>query len=475
MEMPIPSDWDGETYCKYEVCWPDSTNWKAILRGLVTEPARGWFWDANSGNLLETLSKFRATMVNNIELREVILSCNDEQFERLIAALNAINLSVSVSGGGGCCPDGGGGIQPPAQPGTEGETPPPGFEEPTDSEGNPIAPGSLPYQTRKCKVANLIHFQNVAIIDKIIASDFLTWTAETYGFALTQLQLIALSYLLGELATPWPIVDGLLAVIVGWSSGLLSELLGETDMDELKLALEDNEQELVCAIYNSQSAIQATNDYLQVLADNGVSIGNRQVMLAIMVPKLVNLAFFRDAQKEAIEDAITNFVGPVDCDLCGGCDDANDVIFDFVDSITGWTLQPGVTFSDANYNTLVGAGVLSWNEPNESIQLAMGSGTPNSRMTAIVPISHTIQEGDGFYCQTQVAVGTITFNWFLAENDGTVIVAGGFGTGGNTTQARDLTEFAGVEVGYIGLWAAKAQNTSFELNVPYVRISCEAP
>ena len=31
------------------ICWPDSLLWRVLLRGLVTEPARGFFWDERTG------------------------------------------------------------------------------------------------------------------------------------------------------------------------------------------------------------------------------------------------------------------------------------------------------------------------------------------------------------------------------------------------------------------------------------------
>lgn len=44
MEIPVPSDWDGETFKCVEVQWPDSAEWFAILSGLITSMARGYTW-----------------------------------------------------------------------------------------------------------------------------------------------------------------------------------------------------------------------------------------------------------------------------------------------------------------------------------------------------------------------------------------------------------------------------------------------
>jgi hypothetical protein len=300
----------------------------------------------------------RQTEDFNFELREVLLSCNDDQFNQLIAAINAI--SIAGAGGCGCGPSTPGPIRPPSPPAVEGEPPPPGSELPTDSEGVPVEPGDPAYQTRKCKVDNLIHFQTVAIIDKIRASAFLTWTAEVYGFALTQLQLIALSYILGELATPWPLVDGIAGVVIGFYSGLLDALLGETDMEALALALDELEQELVCALYTGRSAVEALDNYVTVLNNNGVSFGNQHVIVAVMVPRLLNLAFFKEIQDEEIENAIAEFVATVDCDLCDDCPvfyspDDSWVTWDSVDASTNSGSSTGTITNKLSYTTSIAA------------------------------------------------------------------------------------------------------------------------
>jgi len=270
----------------------------------------------------------------------------------------------------------------PALPGAEGEDPPPGFELPEDESG-PVGPGDPAYQSRKCKVANLIHAQNVAIVEKIVASGFLTFVAETYGELLTEVQLTVWTYLIGELATPWPLIDGILAVAIAWTTNVFNQLLGDTDMAALLAALNDNEQDLVCAIYNSTNAIQATNDYLQVLQDNGVSIGNQEVVLAIMIPRLVNLAFFREAQQEEIENAITNFVGPIDCLVCGPC----PVFYGGSSNWGGWSSV------DQSTNSGSSEGSITDGLEYRVTIAASPSGSTIARRDFLVPLSEVIAAG----------------------------------------------------------------------------------
>jgi hypothetical protein len=52
--MPIPGDWDGQSWTCIQVVWPDSDLWLGILAGLLTIPTRGRFWDERSGSILAT-------------------------------------------------------------------------------------------------------------------------------------------------------------------------------------------------------------------------------------------------------------------------------------------------------------------------------------------------------------------------------------------------------------------------------------
>jgi len=51
---PIPDDWDGETWKDICILWPDSPLWRGILRGFLSTPRRGRFWDEHTGNVRDT-------------------------------------------------------------------------------------------------------------------------------------------------------------------------------------------------------------------------------------------------------------------------------------------------------------------------------------------------------------------------------------------------------------------------------------
>lgn len=88
MQMPIPDDWDGETWGCYLIEWPKSQTWESILYGFITTPTRGRFWDARSGSILGVQA-----IGEQIEERNSVMSCED-----IVAQLQAINNSLQSIG-----------------------------------------------------------------------------------------------------------------------------------------------------------------------------------------------------------------------------------------------------------------------------------------------------------------------------------------------------------------------------------------
>lgn len=50
MKVPIPDDWSGEWEC-FNIEWPNSPNWLAILLGLLTTIGQGRYWDEKTGTI----------------------------------------------------------------------------------------------------------------------------------------------------------------------------------------------------------------------------------------------------------------------------------------------------------------------------------------------------------------------------------------------------------------------------------------
>lgn len=94
MENPIPFDWDGESWKRFCVCWPDSPQWLALLRGFLTYCTRGRSWDGRTGTIKDAQAIGWEIANNNLPLEEVFMSCSEGQM-----VAKAILLHAAVTGG----------------------------------------------------------------------------------------------------------------------------------------------------------------------------------------------------------------------------------------------------------------------------------------------------------------------------------------------------------------------------------------
>lgn len=262
-------------------------------------------------NLSETLSDLK------YDLRYLLLVYNDKSISQIISELPIADITEAVNGlelVANCAPDvncgsGEGGTQPPSEPGTEGGTPPTGWEEPPE------------VTDRKCKVANAIHENYVQWIERWDFYGVDNFSVITYTALFTLLGICV-----GEISTPVPLIDGLGGAVVGFFSGCALAILGGGfDLEQLLSAMDTYEQDLVCALYNATSATEAQEAYWQVLRDNGVTTGNIALLQAAMIVDIMNTLFFtpEGAKGAEIEAALENYTGGVDCDEC------NPVAFEF--------------------------------------------------------------------------------------------------------------------------------------------------
>lgn len=225
-----------------------------------------------------------------------------EGMNQVIKAVNDLVLSSSTTLNCGGC-----GTEPPSDPGEEGEAPPPGWQDLDD------APGTPDYQERKCKVANLIH-ENY--------TDWMTlWKAysvDTYTAGSVTVLITLLGTLLGLLALP---MLGLIAgAVIGFYAGLaLVIIAGGFDLDNLLILLGTEEEDLVCALYNSNDAQTGKDNYIQTLSDAGASAGTLALLEAAIAINAMNLLYFRKDGQDAVEAMLDGYSGPVDCDTACIC------------------------------------------------------------------------------------------------------------------------------------------------------------
>ena len=259
MKHAIPTDWDNETFCRFAICWPDSVQWRALLRGLVTEPARGFFWDEKTGSIIGVLGQFRQTMDHNIELPEVFMACNDTNIADALQAIAQAIVTASANTAaaaeatasaltriaittGGCCENRGSGGQgqtaPPYNPITPGnpsiDPPPDGFEDWPQ------------YDANKCAVATDILTVLRQDISRMSTINFI-------GLTLSELTPIVLALLLT------PIPGDEIIVLCGAIVAVLA--LGAQMLDAVGDFLQEYQQDLVCALYSSGNAAEAEQNF----------------------------------------------------------------------------------------------------------------------------------------------------------------------------------------------------------------------
>jgi len=53
MKIPIPDDWNGQSWQCVQIEWPNSPQWLALLLGFLSQATRGRFWEESTGAILD--------------------------------------------------------------------------------------------------------------------------------------------------------------------------------------------------------------------------------------------------------------------------------------------------------------------------------------------------------------------------------------------------------------------------------------
>lgn len=75
MQLPIPQDWDNETWRCVQIEWPDSDLWVGFLHGVLSQFMRGRLWDEKTGTIVDAQSVGREIWYRNTPL----VSCGGEK------------------------------------------------------------------------------------------------------------------------------------------------------------------------------------------------------------------------------------------------------------------------------------------------------------------------------------------------------------------------------------------------------------
>lgn len=244
--MPIPWDWDGESWKCWAIEWPDSPLWRAILEGFITTPMRGWFWDERTGNVTEVQLIGIEIDNRNHPHEEVLMACNEETTTILQGILDQLTALVNKP----CCPAtgtgtgsrGAGGSAAAPNPYDDGGEPgdfPPGFEDRDE------------WKSHQCDMAEDIL--------NALKADLLGLSGLSYAAA-TPTGMVGL--LIGILLTPIPF-DDLIALLgfliyTGYNYSLLATMATQ---------IEASQDELRCILYSAGSVETAQSDLMAELTE----------------------------------------------------------------------------------------------------------------------------------------------------------------------------------------------------------------
>ena len=307
-QYPIPDDWNGQDWKCWCIEWPDSQDWLTLLYGWITTPKRGRFWDGSSGTITDAQEIGKQIYQRNFNLEECLVSCNDTFINLLTEISTNIAITASATAGCGCS----GGSIVPTTPGSEAGIPPYRYSEPPSEAGSPE------FELRKCQLAYIGHSNIREYVSAIDASGVDAIISAT-GRAAIPIVTTTIGVLLGELATPFPILDAIVGGVVGFVLGVALSLLEDgIDLADIVTNLDANEEDYICALYLSSGATEAIMDYLQVASSSGMSTANQGVLSALLWVDWLNVLYFSpDGVSAGLETVLEDFQSPVDCSVCG--------------------------------------------------------------------------------------------------------------------------------------------------------------
>lgn len=326
-DAQIPNDWNGVDYCEYSICWPDSPQWEAVLRGVMTIPGEGRFWDENSGNIVETQEIIEQTYSHNLANIGVLMSCSENTTNALLAIAQAIASSGCGQTTGEpdvyCYQSSNFGIQNLITIDTGAQVPLYGTQPPAilPESGYPVGYETLEdYDADKC-----------AKVNKFVDDWETTFrNLGTYAWyqSLAGLAVLAACFV-GVIVVPYAAIPTILFILLateGLSAGFIA----------LANYISDNREDLVCTLYATpgvEGAIIALSAFLTIAIAfispvGAVAIALKQIALAVVSTDSLNYLYSTVAM-DVYPDA--------DCGDCEGpC--TSGVEIDFSTGVSGFAI-----------------------------------------------------------------------------------------------------------------------------------------
>lgn len=436
----IPDDWEGE-YCCYAVEWPNSPKWHAVLRGVLTIPAQGRFWDKNTGIITEAQEVIKPTFDTNLHFEEVIMTCNSPELALIADAINNLALaqccgtgSFSGRGSGGA-----GSSSPPLLTVTHDEI----IADPT---GNGYE-DEEEFLNDKCAIANDIIEILKADLGKLAITNLFGMSHTSFA------ALIAIT-----LATPIPIDD-----IIAIAALLLS--IGSVIVVTTSLSLiNDNAQELMCDLYNGTDAANSKalfmahfGEYVIAgVADPVTAFACNTFMSYMLGPSVVNRLYYKDLTRIWTGGDCSNCEEVVCCNI-------------FEEDAQGWEYTTEMPLS----GTLTETGHVTWLEAGRLHLHSDASGGGVYAAMIKTDFDCLVGESDTQFVATFEATGySYSIYIRMLVNDEWLDRVSDNMSNSSTTANEDITDLQGETITAVAIMISRATNADLDLVFNSIGIGC---
>lgn len=365
MAMPIPDDWDGESWNCWMIEWPSSTLWTAILCGFVTQPTRGRFWDASTGSV-EAAQATGKEIENRNETEDWCMTCLSELAEAISS------LGTSIRSGGGCVVAG--------QTGTVGaggvSQEPSAFIDDGISTFPTGYPDRPEYEDYKCGMAEDARAKWESDISNAKILNLVGLTLSGVLFQLGAVGAVAF-------ATPIPFDD--LIVLAGAMLAIVALLV------DLATALQQAQDYVnafdLCIWYDASDVTEAIDDTHSDIDAQTFPITDTQVkdiLKAFISTDMLNPLF-----EEKPEGADYSGVG--DCSGCGACEPIKALELSGGGFATITEVTPDTVYDiEAAWNTLTSRWEAVWGLNTNDDQNPPASWCGPERNASVVVLSGTV-------------------------------------------------------------------------------------
>jgi len=296
-DAKIPDDWQGE-YCCYSVKWPKSPQWEAVLRGIISIPRTGRFWDESTGTITDTQAVVEQTLNYNYAMKEALVSCGSDELSLIADAIQALAAAQTANGAlsSNCCNSehpgayGAGTMPTPistTSPGDPATDPPPdGFDTWAEWRANKCARCDDFVVELERSVLNL---QNAIFIG-----------TEASGLALVFTILISV---------PIPFVACYSLAL------LLLGVAAEEVLDGAHTVLTFNRTDLVCALYNGRTAAESRSNFIS-LFNSRVDDGGYSTINAYAIKQVMDIMVGSEGLNQLTEKSLVRNYDEADCSGC---------------------------------------------------------------------------------------------------------------------------------------------------------------